>query len=174
MVGETHRRTPKSISTWEPTGSWRPLLNREKILTPVATSHSCQTNGLAVFSCLTPPPPTPSSKMLHSITLPTHIFLFSSTFPHSRSRQCFVLPKSVPSDTGRLWDTPGTHQTKAAPELVVSSNYKAAVPWIYTSASFPGVTVSIKTYKAADAGEGPKAWGGFVTLRVSNKGSILI
>lgn len=55
MVGETHRRTPKSISTWEPTGSWRPLLNREKILTPVATSQSCQINSLAVFSCLTPP-----------------------------------------------------------------------------------------------------------------------
>lgn len=45
MVGETHRRTPKSISTWEPTGSWRPLLNKEKILTPVATSHSCQSPG---------------------------------------------------------------------------------------------------------------------------------
>lgn len=104
MVGETHRRTPKSISTWEPTGSWRPLLNREKILTPVATSHSCQTNGLAVFSCLTPPPPPRVAKCCTQS-------LYQRTF------FCFPPPSHIPALVNVLCCQNLSHLTQGSSEI---------------------------------------------------------
>lgn len=73
-----------------------------------------------------------------SCSFPRHILLFIPLeFP----------AKLHPSGTGQL---SGTHQTKAAPELVISTVYKAAVPRIYPGASFPKVGARVKPHKVND------------------------
>lgn len=80
-MGETHRRTPKSISTWKPTGSWRPLLNREKSLTPLAISQLPKPSKQSGCIHFSNPPEEPAPRQL--VCQCTSFFLLHLSMGHT-------------------------------------------------------------------------------------------
>lgn len=81
MVGETHGRTPKSISTWKPTGSWRSLLNREKSLTTLVTSQLPKPSKQSGCIHFSNPPEEPTPRQL--VCQCTSFFLLHLSMGHA-------------------------------------------------------------------------------------------